>query len=175
MTDPAPLDAYATAKPNEPTFTLQGGDPVAAELVRLWALLARFRAQAITGQAEWIDPVLLAASRAIITDREADELLLRATQAEEVSWEMDSYRADQATEEREEVKPIDDFAKLDIYDIRQRLSSFLSNFVGTVTEYKNELVKREWMDEELSDLVNGVVLIVNSLHKEVKVDRGSYA
>jgi hypothetical protein len=40
----APLDAYATAKPDEPTFTLQGGDPLAGPLVRTWAFLARRRA-----------------------------------------------------------------------------------------------------------------------------------
>ena len=42
--EPGPLDGLLTAKPGEPIFTLQGGDPLAAPLVREWARQARERA-----------------------------------------------------------------------------------------------------------------------------------
>src|SRR5205085_1542980 len=91
----APLDAYVTAKPDEPTFTLQGGDPLAEPLVQLWAHLARVRTGLLTGDADWIYPALKAAchpdSDLSGNEREVNNLLLRATAAEEVSWAMRDY------------------------------------------------------------------------------------
>jgi hypothetical protein len=79
MTDEASpavaLDAYPTAKPDEPTFTLQGGDPFAPPCVLEWAKKARLFALTLDED----DP------------RRAD-LLLRATSAEEVAWEMLAYQ-----------------------------------------------------------------------------------
>jgi hypothetical protein len=90
----APLDAYATAKPDEPVFTLQGGDPLAAPLVRLWAQLARLRTG--LGKGLW-PPSFTDAENAVLNhdvshdEKESANLLLRATAAEEVSWAMDAY------------------------------------------------------------------------------------
>ena len=36
---PGDFDCYANAKPDEPTFTLLGRDPMAGVLVRMWAWL----------------------------------------------------------------------------------------------------------------------------------------
>lgn len=72
--EPGPFDAFETAKPDEPIFTLQGGDPLAAPLVLEWARRARTAALALPDD----------------TPRQ-EELLLRATSAEEVAWSMQAY------------------------------------------------------------------------------------
>lgn len=172
-TTPAPLDAYETAKPDEPVFTLQGGDPLAAPLVRLWALLARVRTEVVRGDNDWIYPPLEAALRASIAhdERESNNLLLRATQAEEVSWEMDSYCKGHAVEAQAERKTFDEFERLDIYDIRRRCASAISSFVSDLTLYKSTLVDRGFMDEELAELIDGAIGVVNSVGSEIEIKR----
>lgn len=75
------LDAYPTAAPGEPTFTLQGGDPFAPACVLEWA--KRARAFALTLPED---------------DPRQDELLLRATSAEQVAWEMQAYQRGEASD-----------------------------------------------------------------------------
>jgi hypothetical protein len=72
------LDAYPTAKPGEPTFTLQGGDPFAPGCVLEWA--KRARAYGFTLPED---------------SAEREDLLLRATNAEQVAWEMQAYQRGQ--------------------------------------------------------------------------------
>ncbi len=71
---PGPFDGFATAKPGEPIFTLQGGDPIAARLVHLWA----WRARKI-------------AIREMGDTPKGQALLLRAREAEKVAWSMEEY------------------------------------------------------------------------------------
>lgn len=171
---PAPLDAYETAKPNEPIFTLQGGDPLSAPLIRLWALLARVRTEVVRGDSDWIYPPLEAALRASTAHdpRESNNLLLRASQAEQVSWEMDSYRKGEGSAELQaERKTIDEFERLDIYDIRRRCASAISTFVSDLTTYKKALVEREFMSEELADLIDGGITVVKSIGTEIEIKR----
>src|SRR3982750_1163012 len=92
----APLDAYVTAKPNEPTWTVQGGDPLGGPLLRIWAVFARIQAGVIPEQGtEFVyEQILKAANNnPPENERERDELLIRATKTEEVSWSMDTYRS----------------------------------------------------------------------------------
>lgn len=170
-TDPAPLDAYETAKAGEPTFTLQDGDPLSAPLVRLWALLARVRTDTIRGDDEWIYPPLEAALHSSIAHdpREVDNLLLRATQAEQVSWEMDSYRKGFESKEQVEQKTVDEFARLDIYDIRRRCASAISAFVSDLSIYGEALTKRGFMDGILEGIMNSEIDSLNILRDEIKV------
>lgn len=83
---PGPFDGFATAKPGEPIFTLQGGDPLAPPLVHSWAMSARDRAIAEFPE----------------DHPKRDALFLRAAEAEKVAWQMEEYLAgDEAKPPRE--------------------------------------------------------------------------
>lgn len=88
MTDPAistkekpgAYDAFETAKPDEPIFTLQGGDPIAPLVIMVWAWKARQFA------------------RTLDNEKEATRLLTKASAAEEVAWAMKDYQKGGAQE-----------------------------------------------------------------------------
>lgn len=102
---PGDYDAIETAKPGEPLFPLQGGDPLAPATVQFWADYARARSRACLVGAKVVPH-----STFDLTDerpgyepsgadqREAQRLLRKATQAEEVSWAFTAYQ-------RNEVEP----------------------------------------------------------------------
>ena len=149
----APLDAYATAKPDEPTFTLQGGDPLAPALVREWALLARVRAGLIPDASGILGQALEAAAMHSVRDdeRERDSLLVRATAAEEVSWAMDAYqKGEHATDKPSEAQDthLDELQRIDLHDLKVRVASKLSNFRCEMIEMCEALEKAGFTDEE---------------------------
>lgn len=92
--EPGPFDGMENAKPGEPVFTLQGGDPLAAPLVQIWADFARVRAGIISADACGASYAKLAgiAAREQAGQHKREELLIRATEAEAIGWEMDAYR-----------------------------------------------------------------------------------
>lgn len=149
----APLDAYATAKPDEPTFTLQGGDPLAAHLVRAWAALARIRAGVMgaTGLAagDILGDCAIAAGDAVEHDeREQENLLIRATAAEEVSWQMDAYLKGQPFKAETEVVVDDtpeELARIDLHDYRVRAAQKINNMVADLQDMIDDLAPR-WND-----------------------------
>lgn len=67
-------DAVETAKPGEPIFTLQGGDPIGPATVLFWADEARKLA------------------RRSEDEKVADKLLRKAYAAEQVAWAMQDYQ-----------------------------------------------------------------------------------
>lgn len=143
----APLDAYATAKPDEPTFTLQGGDPLAAPLVRLWALFAREAAG--VPDPDLRDLINSTKIERVSTERERQELLKRATLAEEVSWNMDAYLKGQlgASEEGEisgEKLSVDD--RLDLFDVRVRAAVEIANMIAVSKELHETLKAKNFED-----------------------------
>lgn len=71
---PGDYDAIETAKPGEPLFPIQGGDPFGPPTVLHWAKLAR------------------EAGEASDDERESDRLLRKATSAEQVAWAMQEYQ-----------------------------------------------------------------------------------
>jgi hypothetical protein len=170
---PAPLDAYETAKPDEPIFTLQGGDPLAAPLVRIWAYLARVRA-GMRGDASMIAaPLHVAQVTSVEHDEEKrNELLVRASQAEEVSWHMDGYRRGEITHEAE-IASVSDLAKLDIYDIRRRMASAVSNYRCSIVEFREELKSRGFIQDhdKIDDAVNASNICLIALHEFVEIRR----
>lgn len=173
--NPAPLDGYESAKPNEPIFTLQGGDPLAAPLVRLWAYLARVRA-GLRGDVSWIDTPLYAAKQSSIEHDEEQklDLLKRATEAEKISWHMDGYRRGEINLV-EEMKTTD-LNRLDIYDVRRRCASTISNFFSELNDYREELISRGWMDKGSITDVSIIALIENELrplHDQIEIKRGN--
>jgi hypothetical protein len=154
----APLDAYVTAKPDEPTFTLQGGDPLAAPLVRIWAFLARRRAGIARFDKETFGEMIEAAigNTVVDDDREHNNLLVRATAAEEVSWAMDAYRkgnhsTDRPTEAAD--THLTELQRIDLHDLKVRVAQKLSNFRCELLELHEALQKAGYTElEPLSDL-----------------------
>lgn len=103
---PGPLDGMENAKPGEIVFTLQAGDPLAARLVRLWAWGARVRAGVLTVGKDTADSVLnefidAAAGNLAHHEKKRQELQIRATEAESISWDMDSYRRNEPSQVEE--------------------------------------------------------------------------
>lgn len=136
---PAPLDAYETAKPDEPTWTVQGGDPLGAPLLRVWAIFARIQAGVIPDQgteAVYAQLLKAANNNPPENDREKHGLLLRATQTEEVSWSMDDYRAGRTAAEGSKSpaeNSLDEKARLDLHDFRVRSAQKLNDMVYELT------------------------------------------
>lgn len=101
------FDGLETAKPGEPIFVVQGGDPLAPPTVQFWADRARDCAREImAGKHAGFEPgpgrEQYEPTEA--DHREAERLLRKATNAEEVSWAMAAYQ-------RNEVEPTGNRAK----------------------------------------------------------------
>lgn len=84
-------DAIETAKPGEPLFPLQGGDPVAPDTVLFWA--EQTRAFALTLSED---------------DKRRAKLLRKATDAEAVAWAMRDYQAGEAQDPAEAMASVVD-------------------------------------------------------------------
>lgn len=154
-----PLDAYETAKPDEPTFTLQGGDPLAARLVQFWAQLARLRAGVIPrselAEAYATNCVADAIENSVADDeREVRNLAVRATAAEEVSWAMQEYQKSQhGTDKPTEAADthLDELARIDLHDLKVRVAQGLSNIRGSAAEMVTALRAKGFNDEDTLD------------------------
>lgn len=170
--NPAPLDAYETAKPDEPIFTLQGGDPLSAPLVRQWAYLARIRAGQPSNQS-WINDLLFVAqSTNVAHDPDAcRNLLIRATEAEQVSWHMDGYRRGEM-ELAKEIRT-NELDRLDIYDTRRRAASFISNFISEFNDFLEKLREYKFVSEELDNITAEAFALLISIHAEIEIRRGN--
>jgi hypothetical protein len=172
-TNPAPLDAYESAKPDEPIFTLQGGDPLAAPLVRMWAYLARVMA-GLPGDVAMIDaPIYVAKMNSIAHDpAKCEELLTRATQAEQVSWHMDGYRRGE-TSTAEMVARMNDLDKLDVYDVRRRAVSTISAFFSDLNDYREQLLAHNFLTEETDNTMREAVATLRSVMHDIEIRRGN--
>lgn len=162
MTDEVvpPLDAYATAKPDEPIWTVQGGDPLGGPLLRIWAVFARIRAGVIKGGETNVifEQILKAANKnPPENEREKDDLLVRATLTEQISWDMDAYRkGNHHVEQEEEVAPIA-LDRIDLHDLKVRAAQKLSSFRGELNEIREALQKAGYTEQEpLSDLKTAI-------------------
>lgn len=80
--EPGPFDGLERAKPGEPVFTLQGGDPLASRLVRIWVWQAR--KAALRNRA--------------LTDEERGGKLIKIREAEVIAEDMEEYRTGHAPE-----------------------------------------------------------------------------
>jgi hypothetical protein len=142
----APLDAYATAKPDEPTFTLQGGDPLAGPLVRAWAFLARRRAGVIRFEQESFGELIEAAignsvehdERSVTTcwcapprpSRSAGRWtpIARATTTDQPTEAVDTH--------------LNELQRIDLHDLKVRIAQKLSNFAASYSRARGARRKR---------------------------------
>ena len=150
---PPPLDAYVTAKPDEPTWSVQGGDPLGGPLLRIWAAFARIQAGVIKpGVVDGIFAELLNAANKNPpeNDRERTGLLIRATQTEEVSWTMDEYRAGRTGADIDPNVPLenslDEKARLDLHDRRVHAAQTVNNMVAELNDISQAMTQFDFGD-----------------------------
>ncbi len=170
---PAPLDAYETAKSSEPIWTVQGGDPLGAPLLRIWAHFARIQAGVITSGTldAWFEQILRAANtHPPKNDAERDEFLTRATATEEISWAMDAYLRGDKQEVKTE-KRVTAMQRIDLFDARRRCVQRIHNAIAELEQFKGELETFGFMWEELGYAFFSVEEDMKGLARAVEVRR----
>lgn len=140
-------DAIETAKPGEPLFPIQGGDPFGPETVLHWATLAR-----TAGLKE--------------NDAEkAAHLLRKACDAEQVAWAMSAYQRGEQTLEGERAQ-YNDAGALEEEDherivrrARIKGADRLYSLVGEATEIAGELEQLKTCMPEVAALREAIAMI----------------
>lgn len=141
-------DAHETAKPLEPTFTVQGGDPIGPSVVQCWVDLARARARGIlNGLHVAFEPDERTLEYTPTTDDmlQADRLLRKATAAETVIWAMQSYQRGDI-EVAEERASYSDAGQTTVEELAERkvmitCSTRLSNAISTALDVAEDLAR----------------------------------
>jgi len=165
---PSALDAYVSAEPDEPVFTLQGGDPLAPPLVIMWARLARARCGLGFEPEATLDNIArIIRENQVETENEANDLLKRATEAEQVSWSMSAYAKGQLTLDLEaDIKPVE--LRLDLHDYRIYCANRLANAFSEMTDMIEQLGKLGYDDEDTIASIKNEVLALRLLFNAVE-------
>jgi len=169
-----PLDAYKTAKPDEPIWTVQGGDPLGPPLLRLWAVMARVRAGVLSPKAfttDWAEGVKEVAENHSVQhdERAREELLIRATKTEEISWDMDSYQQGTGAKAETSIEKSSVREQLDLFDLRvlsaDRLGSMFSelNTIREQLEQAPDFRDRDYALLNLENVIRVLRLTYNHL------------
>lgn len=173
----APLDAYVTAKSGEPTFTLQGGDPLAAPLVNFWAQLARLRAGVIPrselAECYATNCVAAAVENSVAdNEREAENLAVRATAAEVVSWDMAAYLKGHpetsSLTEGPAISKLDEPLRLDLHDIRVRGAGALNNAVYEIDTLVDKLAEFGYNEDKVQWQLRKLAVELEMLANDVE-------
>lgn len=170
----APLDAYVTAKPAEPTFTLQGGDPLAAPLVETWADFARMQAGVLSSEAAtaaFMRLCVAAKNNKPDNDRDTEALLIRATAAEEVSWNMQAYFKGQNFAETVHDTGPDEKARIDLHDYRVHAASRLRNAEGELVEIRGNLKALGFENEPVYRVLEEAFSLLRSVADDIEPRR----
>jgi len=145
------FDAYETAKPNEPTFTLQGGDEPAPNFVLLYAKFLRFRAGVLTPEMLVEDfrdaGVQLRGIETAEDEVDRDTFLLKAVSAEEVAWAMQAYQRDWPAHDVFAGRTSGEYRQ-DVFDARKDLSDWCSKADSELAERVEKLQTFEEHDPE---------------------------
>lgn len=147
-------DAWLTAEPEEPTFTLQGGDPLGSALALLWAQLARL-AVLHRGDnrvdASLFNCVQIAKDmHKFLSEADKTDLLKRATSAEVKAWDMDAWR--KGTLQSSGAEGVKASAKIsstentDLHDALQRACAMLSQMRSQIREANELLADKGYND-----------------------------
>jgi hypothetical protein len=166
--EPSPLDAYVSAEPNEPVFTLQGGDVLGAPLVIMWARLAR----ALCGLGfepiatyDWLDSIVK--NHQVEKDEDKENLLRRATEAEQVAWAMGNYRKGHNVEAAD-AQPVLVELKLDLHDYRIYCANRLSNAFSEMNDMIEQLDKLGLEDEDVIPSIKNEIVALRMLFNKVE-------
>ncbi len=161
---PGSYDAIETAKPGEPLFPIQGGDPFGPPTVLHWARLARE-----AGEAE-------------ADEKRSAKLLRKATDAEQVAWDMQAYQRGHAAQS-EAVKPssytgheivLDETADLarKVREAQIKGAAQLHNLVGVGTDIADTLASLDACSPEVAKL-RCAVEMVRTIADAIEPRRGS--
>lgn len=119
---PSALDGYERAKPGEPIFTLQGGDPLAVEMTKEY--ISRRRRAALE-----------------IEDSQKQEAeLMRCMEAERTLWAMQEYLRSGKAAQVDERAALSEPAAIDLHDRRVRAAGKVSYMRGDLEEMLVELL-----------------------------------
>lgn len=140
---PGAYDAIETAKPDEPLFALQGGDPFAPASIHKWVEQAR-------------------AAATLEPDNEKREALLRkATNAEAVAWAMVEYQRGELAQARpapvESAAPVTETA-LQLARLADKLHNALAEAndvaeaLGPIPQQEGR-VSHEWVRHNIRNAV----------------------
>lgn len=147
---PGSYDAIETAKPGEPLFPIQGGDPFGPPTVLHWASLAR------------------AAGLAEADEAKAERLLRKATDAEHVAWIMQAYQDGHAEPENKRATyndapqiEVDESAGHEraVREARIKGVERLNNIVAMATDIAEAIAKLDACPDELTVLRQAIGLI----------------
>lgn len=159
-------DAHETAKPNEPTFTVQGGDPAGPLTVQFWADYARALARSLLDGTTIKRPRYEFVTTDVPDEFEpseaakvaADVLLRKATAAEQVGWAMKAYQRGEfdETEAPAPAAPGDDAtATVEGRASLIKQASRLNNAVGIIKDAEEALLAMG--DREVSEHLLGLI------------------
>lgn len=136
-------DGLETAKPGEPVFVCQGGDPFGPPAVLHWASLAR------------------AAGVAEQDDKKAAKLLKKASEAELVAWAMMAYQRGEIELEGKRAQYTTDVIQIDSKERAEREAMIrgaasLNNAIAIIFDVAEMLAKYDAHGVERTDLLQTV-------------------
>lgn len=178
--DQEDYDAHETAKPGEPTFTIQGGDLIGPPAVQHWAELARSEARGIlNGSYSDFEPTpdqpeYTPTARDMIR---ADKLLRKATSAEGVVWEMQAYQRGEQEQAGVRARydtelPDITVAELDARKVRITIVNQLGNAQAIAHDAADKLASLQLMPESEVRLREALELI-KLAHQEIDPRKGN--
>jgi hypothetical protein len=155
---PAPLDGFERAKPNEPIFTLQGGDPIAIAATH-W----------------YIEQRRQAAFQLPEDDPKRREELQRCSLAEEQLWVMEAYlRGDR----REEAEIPDENLNVPeaktLHDFRVWSAGRISSAFSELNEIKEKLPELGFNNEAALRVLDESFSLLRSVYNEIEPRRDRY-
>lgn len=149
--EPSPLDGYIRAEPNEPVFTLQGGDPFAHDAVRGYIATRRNAAMQIENE-----------------KKRADELE-RCTAAEEVLWAMENYYKGLPNEDDTAFEGSSSIAALiDLHDYRIHCARKLANAFSEMNDMIEGLRRMGFEDTGTLNAIHNEIVGLRLLFNELE-------
>jgi hypothetical protein len=150
--EPSALDAYRTAEPDEPVFTLQGGDVLAHETLKFYIENRRRAA---------VD---------LPHSRHRENELKRCTEAEEVLWAMKSYfKGERQTLHNVETESrLAEAEALDLHTYRVYCAGRLSNAFSEMNEMVGKLRTLGWDDGSVLNSLHNEIVALRALFNEIE-------
>lgn len=186
---PGEYDALETAKPDEPIFVVQGGDPRGPRTVQFWADYARACARACLQGAKvrvgdtpftlHDGPENYEPSQA--DEREAEKLLKKATNAEQVGWAMQAYQRGEGEEQAATAGYDDSLAEQLTAEAEDRaaqrkariaMTSQLHNSLAIANDVAEALAKMALLPETEAQ-IRAAVAALHAAADEVEPRRGN--
>ena len=161
---PGDYDGMETAKPGEPVFTVQGGDPLGPLTVMFWAWKARQLA------------------RTLDDDKARDRLQRKATAAEEVAWAMRAYQRGEAEKPGERASYNDQAAPEVEHDDAGRIADRAA-LILSVSQLNDAAARAKVVSETLAGIgseyfeadakINAAMTLLQAAASDIEPRRGN--